>query len=135
MTRMTVGLLVVSGISIVLASACGGGDNTTTGVSITGTVTYAGNQDGSLTVGLFKICPPITFPFKMIMTKIETPVFPQQYEIEGLTDTGEFYVAATYDVGKNNPTIPGAEDLIDCSAKFTLTAEQGAVADVVLHDN
>lgn len=134
MIRLSVGLTFVSMIAIASAAACGGGDDTTPGVSITGTVTYAGSQDGSLTVGLFELCPPVAPPFKMIMTKIENPVFPQPYEIKGITDSGDFYVAATYDIGKNNPTMPGQEDLIDCSTKFTLTAEQGAVADVVLQD-
>jgi hypothetical protein len=101
---------------------------------IIGTISYAGTQTGSLVVGLYQSCPPLGPPYNMIAATFTDPVFPQDFELKDITDTGKFRVVAIYDIGKNNPMSPGAEDLVECSSEFELTATEGAKIDVTLVD-
>lgn len=111
------------GIIALLAFGCGGDDDTSmttdAGVDaavssrgvIRGRVTYDGpGTTGRLTVGIWTTPSPTGPPFEFFAQT--DPTFPLDYEITGVP-AGTYYFGIVYDIGANNPTIPGPEDPVE----------------------
>ncbi|MCC6215239.1 MAG: hypothetical protein IT376_10240 [Polyangiaceae bacterium] len=115
------------------ASGGGGaaGSGAVPGGAVHGTVAYAGAETGALVVGVYTACPPAGPPVNLNMKRYDTPAFPQAYELTNV-DPGSYYIVAVLDVGSNNPTMPGPEDLQACSGQVTVSASAGATADITL---
>lgn len=47
-------------------------------------------------------------------------------------EPGSYYIVAVLDVGSNNPTIPGPEDLQGCSPEVVVGAQAGASTEITL---
>lgn len=76
--------------------------------AVSGTVTYEGSGGaGRLTIGVWPSTPPAGPPTEFFAA--DDPTFPLEYELSGLS-AGTYYLGVVYDIGSNNPTIPGAED-------------------------
>ncbi|MCB9601242.1 MAG: hypothetical protein H6721_15590 [Sandaracinus sp.] len=99
--------------ALTLALGCGGdgmnggSDAGADDGTFTGTVTYDGTGTGLLTVGVFDSTPPRGAPIRFFV--VNEPTFPLEYTITGVLP-GTYYLGAIFDVGGNNPTIPGSED-------------------------
>ena len=116
--------LIVSVAIATLAFACGddgddGGGGDPTAASIVGEVTYDGSSTGSLMIALYPGMIPGGPP--AFMKALGTASFPHSYE---LTDVpaGTWYVFAVFDVGADNPTVPGPEDFM-VAATETVTID------------
>lgn len=121
------------------ASVDAGGNDSDTGsmrATISGQVLYAGDADGSLLVGVFPwdeenpsmpMGPPSDF------VPADEPSFPFDYELSGLRP-GSYFVGAVLDVGRDDPTIPGEEDLEHYSGRIDLEAGDSTVVDLELMD-
>lgn len=108
-----------------------GGSSAVPAGTIRGTVAYSGTETGSLAVGVYTACPPAGPPVNLNTRRIAEPTFPQAFELTSV-DPGSYYIVAVLDVGSNNPTIPGPEDLQACSPQVTVTAEAGASTEITL---
>lgn len=114
----------------------GGGSGGTGGIpgkTIQGTVDYEGSQTGTLIVGVYDQCPPAGPPVQLKVQTFDTPMFPQAFSLGGI-NAGSYYIAAVLDIGNNNPTQPGPEDLLACSAQVEITDSAGAETTVLLED-
>lgn len=114
-------------------SGAGGaaGAGSVPGGAIRGSVSYSGAETGALVVGVYTACPPAGPPVNLNMKRFDTPAFPQSYELTSV-DPGSYYVVGVLDVGSNDPTMPGPEDKQACSDRVTVTAAEGATADVAI---
>ena len=110
-----------------------GGMSGIPGNSVQGTVDYAGSQMGTLIVGLYDTCPPMGPPAQLKVQSIDMPVFPQAFSLENIK-AGSYYIAAVLDIGNDNPTQPGPEDLLACSAQVEITDAAGAETTITLED-
>ena len=100
--------------------------------SVRGTVSYAGAGTGRLTVGIWPSTPPAGPPVDFFAAT--DPSFPIAYEITGLP-AGTYYLGIVYDLGANNPTIPGAEDPRSFpSAAIEIVGGDSHTIDVTLTD-
>lgn len=115
------------------AAGAGGDTSTVPGKTIRGTVSYAGSQQGSLSVGLYTQCPPAGPPVDLKIQKFAAPAFPQAYELTGVK-AGSYYTIAVLDIGSNNPMMPGDEDLMNCSEQVSVSDAEGAAADITVLD-
>ncbi|MCB9596137.1 MAG: hypothetical protein H6719_25670 [Sandaracinaceae bacterium] len=105
-----------------------------TRASIQGEVTYSGSADGSLLIGVFPwdeahpsqpMGPPADF------VPVDTPTWPQPFELRSIRP-GAYFVGAVLDVGRDSPTIPGAEDLAVYGDRLELVAGDDLVIDLAL---
>ncbi|MBX3246000.1 MAG: hypothetical protein KF901_02320 [Myxococcales bacterium] len=112
----------ILGLLTLLSVACGDDDTapmtdggTDAAVSsrgaVRGTVSYArADTSGRLTVGVWTTPSPVGPPYEFFAQT--NPTFPLDYEITGLPP-GTYYLGIVYDIGANNPTIPGPEDPVE----------------------
>ncbi len=130
---------------MILLCGCGDGTSMAPGADaatgstravIRGEVRYDGSQDGSLLVGVFEwdeahpsqpMGPPADF------VPVTEPTFPMEWEIAGLRP-GAYFAGAVLDVGRDNPTIPGEEDLERYSERIDVEAGDVVVVDLELRD-
>lgn len=106
----------------------------TTRASIRGEVTYAGSADGSLLIGVFdwddaSPSQPMGPPRELV--PVTTPTFPHPYELRAIRP-GSYFVGAVLDIGRDNPTIPGPEDLEVYTPRIELAAGDELVIDLAL---
>jgi len=94
----------------VTLNACGkdGNGSEVIGGTVIGTVYYEGDAEGALIVAAFLEWPTLWAP--ELFVKIASPVYPQDYKLDGL-DPGEYYIFAFIDVEPVSPTMPGDEDI------------------------
>lgn len=131
-TRTPLAVALVCAIVLALFAGCAAeddpdevpGPNT-----IQGVVLYEGSLDGSLIVGAFTSFPPQAGPVSFV--SFPTPTFPAEYELT-YVPAGDYYVIATLDVGRDDPTAPGDEDIMAASVLVSVSDAEGAVADVDL---
>jgi|GEM_PF-4911786 len=97
------------------------------GNTVTGEVMYTGSQSGNLVFGLYTSLPPMGPP--VAFSSIEAPEFPAEFTLSDV-DEGTYQLLTVFDVGGDNPTLPGDEDLQVASEPFEVTAELGAWVDV-----
>lgn len=87
-------------------------EGTTTGELVLGdvevTVIYDGAAMGTLNVVAITSFPPVGPP--LAVASEMDPAYPWVGTLMGL-EPGEYYIAAVLDVGNDNPTLPGPEDL------------------------
>ena len=74
------------------------------------TVNYAGVQTGTLSVAAITMFPPMGPP--VAFQTIKVPTFPAKLTLIGLEAPKDYYLVAVLDIGNNNPTNPGPEDLV-----------------------
>ena len=74
------------------------------------TVNYAGTQTGTLSVAALTMFPPMGPP--VAFQSVKVPVFPAKITLIGLEAPKDYYLLAVLDIGNNNPTNPGPEDLV-----------------------
>ncbi len=120
---------VLLALLAVTLPACGSDDGSgpeVFGGTVTGTVSYAGDAEGSLIVAAFLEWPTLWAPEMFI--KIPSPGYPQAYKLEGL-DPGEYYIFAFIDVEPISPTLPGDEDIRSTPTEPTYVSdtEEGMV--------
>lgn len=142
------GFLIKNGLPLALFSllmlGCGdddsseiGGDNGSSGMggvpgsTIRGSVTYTGTLSGGLNVGVYLSCPPAGPPVGGNNELVPQPNFPRGFEFTGV-QPGSYSAVAILDVGNNNPTFPGQEDILSCSSTVEVSDAEGAVADIDL---
>lgn len=125
------------------ASACDGGaatsgdagrDAAATRASVVGEVRYVGDADGSLLVGAWPWDPaapsmPAGPPSELVV--INEPTFPVQFELDRLRP-GSYFVGAVLDVGRDDPTLPGDEDLQVYTGQVDLEAGEVHTLDLDL---
>lgn len=80
--------------SFALAGCFGSGVASPGSPALHGIVDYAGEVDGALQIAVFPGFPPRGAP--LASTRIDAPVFPQAYEINGVPP-GRYYVLAIID--------------------------------------
>ena len=97
--------------------------------AIYGTVTYDGNKTGPLYVAVFKEVPPKGPP--IAMARIQSPVFPQSYQINNVSP-GHRYVIAYIDV--NNKLMLAPEDPSSGYKEFDIEESQILQIDLSLND-
>lgn len=115
------------------AGGQGGSGGGAAGNFITGEVSYAGSQQGTLIVGVYESCPPMGPPVQLKIQQFTAPVFPQAFELSNIK-AGTYQIAAVLDVGSDNPTMPGPEDLLACSEPVEITDAAGASLAITLED-
>lgn len=96
------------------------------------TVNYDGAQTGNLTIAAFSMWPPAGPP-SAFEGPTAMPTFPATAGLSGLA-AGDYTVVAILDIGGDNPTTPGEEDL---QATSEITIEDGGdpiVVDLTLMD-
>jgi hypothetical protein len=128
------------GIFLALAVGCGDGDgdaggpdaaSATPANTVAGTVAYGGGQDGALIIGVFTEFPPMSGP--VAFHTEPQPTWPFSFELPSV-DPGTYHVVATLDVGRDNPTSPGPEDLQAASMPVTVSDSAGAWVELTLVD-
>lgn len=135
----------LSMLALWLAACDGGAANPDAGppdagggtrAAVVGEVRYEGDADGSLLVGVFPwdeahpsqpTGPPVDF------VPVDAPGFPFPYEIGGIRP-GSYFVGAVLDVGRDDPTIPGEEDLEAYTGRLELAPGDRIEVDLVLED-
>ena len=91
---------------------------------VTGTVDYDGESTGNLLVGLFTSDPPMGPP--VAFTTIESVTWPATFTFTVGDEGGDHNVVAIFDVGADNPAIPGPEDLMGSYAQNPIMLDAGA---------
>ncbi len=113
-----------------MAMATGG--NGSTG-KISGKVTYAGTNMGTLKFALYDQMPGPTTPPKYYMfPTVDNPTFPYAYTLDNVVP-GAYWVVSILDVPPASPAIPGPEDAVGTSmGQVTVTAGGTGMIDVAL---
>lgn len=117
-----------------------GGTQPPVGAFISGTISYQGRADGSLLIGLWfwdldlTPGPPADGPpTGDFMLPIDNPRFPTRYVFDRLK-SGDYFVGAVLDVGRNSPTLPRPEDVQAYSERITVEPGSEHRVDLVLLD-
>jgi len=105
-----------------------GNTNVPQGNAVKLTINYAGAKDGSLVIGLFKFFPGPPSAFKTI----DKPQFPQEIVIQA--KPGKYTLVTSLDVGRNNPTMPGNEDLQTKTNGVQVTESKTPEVKITLND-
>jgi hypothetical protein len=128
------------GMVLALAAGCGDGEGDPAGPdaagipaanTVAGTVDYRGAEDGALIIGVFTEFPPMSGP--VAFHTEPQPSWPVTFELPSI-DPGTYYLVATLDVGRDNPTSPGPEDLQAASEPITISDSAGAWVELTLVD-
>lgn len=93
------------------------------GNTVLGRVDYQGDEDGRLTIALFEQLPVSGPPIHF--TRIAIPSFPQEFAIYDV-ETGEYEVLVVLDLGPENPTVPGLEDVQARAGRIEVDNNVGA---------
>ena len=97
------------------------------------TVNYAGAQTGTLSVAAITMFPPMGPP--VAFQTMKTPTFPAKLTLIGLEAPKDYYIVAVLDIGNNNPTTPGPEDLVAITMPAVkINADQANKLDITLKD-
>jgi hypothetical protein len=127
-------------LAAALGLGCGDGDGDAApdamagvaGNAIAGSVHYDGDGDGALIIGVFTEFPPMSGP--VAFHSVPQPTWPETFELSPVP-AGTYYAVATLDIGRDNPTMPGPEDLQTPSPPITVSDETGAWVELTLHDH
>lgn len=113
-------------------------DGWVSGGVIRGSVAYPGARQGALEVAAFTTFPPNGLP--MVTQRIESPSFPQAYELRSLPP-GRYFVLAIIDTDptdgdRYHPTLDPGGTYGEYTGPWSLAVSgtRGAVADVELID-
>lgn len=112
------------------------GSSGSTRATVSGRVTYEGTEDGSILVGIFdwdEASPSMPMGPPLEFVPANDPTFPFEYELRGLRPGG-YFVGAVLDVGRDNPTIPGEEDLEVYTGRIDLAPGDALTVDLELLD-
>jgi hypothetical protein len=101
------------------------------GNTVAGRITYSGAQVGNIVIGLYQSLPPTGPP--QAFSSINDPTFPADFELTDV-DAGTYQLMVVFDVGGNNPMMPGDEDIQVPSEPITITDEVGVWLDVAIED-
>ncbi|MFS8065040.1 MAG: hypothetical protein ACMG6S_01585 [Byssovorax sp.] len=97
------------------------------------TVNYAGAQTGTLSVAAITSFPPMGPP--VAFQSIKMPMFSQKVTLIGLEAPKDYYIVAVLDIGNNNPTNPGPEDLVAITMPAVkVVADKAIAVDLTLKD-
>ncbi len=90
---------------------------------------HATGVAGPLTVALFEDLPISGAPVAYL--RINEPLYPQRFEIHDV-QPGLYELMVVIDVGANNPTIPGSEDVQVEAGQIQISDDNGVWVDVVV---
>jgi hypothetical protein len=97
------------------------------------TVNYAGAQTGTLSVAAITSFPPMGPP--VAFQSIKMPMFSQKVTLIGLEAPKDYYIVAVLDIGNNNPTNPGPEDLVAITMPAVkVVADKATAVELTLKD-
>lgn len=97
------------------------------------TVNYAGVQTGTLSVAAITSFPPMGPP--VAFQSIKMPMFSQKVTLIGLEAPKDYYIVAVLDIGNNNPTNPGPEDLVAITMPAVkVVADKATAVELTLKD-